>query len=409
MYMNKIYFKKSLTVSVIILFISISVITTSGNIVVEKTSTMSFDGITLYVGGLGPGNYTTIQAAVDDANIGDTVFVYDDSSPYYEHLVVSNSITLIGENKYTTIINGDGTNNTVWICANRVNISGFTVCNNKTQTNNAGIRISTNNCTISGNILTCNKYGILLRNFTCLTYYNTIVDNIVEGNNEVGLYIGESSNNTVSSNNITNNYIGLCLDVKSNDNIIFQNTITHHGYGGCIARDSSNNIICENTLVDNNCSILLYEYCHNNEISRNTITNNNYFGIYIVYSNKNNKISMNSVTNNPKSGISIGVFNDNTFISENHIADNGEGLEIWSKNCLIIKNNFINNQKQAYFLFRLFRDFPRSRWDQNYWDDWHLQRPKPVKGSLAIIIIVFALRIPWIQFDWRPVQEPYDI
>jgi len=119
---------------------------------------------------------------------------------------------------------------------------------------------------------------------------------------------------------------------------------------------------------------------------------------------------MNNVTNNPKSGISIGVYNDNTFISENHISDNGEGVEVWSKNCLITKNNFMNNQRQAYFLFRLFRDFPRSRWNQNYWDDWHFQCPKPIIGSLSIIImIVFALRIPWVSFDRHPVQEPYDI
>jgi parallel beta-helix repeat protein len=371
---------------------------------------LTLGGNWLYVGGSGPGNYSTIQAAINDTSDGDSVYVYDDSSPYYEHLAVNNSITLLGENKYTTVINGDGTKNTIWICTDRVNINGFTVCNNKTETNNAGIRISANYCTISGNILTCNKYGILLRNFTCSTCYNTIINNIIEYNYDVGLYIGESSNNTISGNNITNNYVGICVDTESTDNLIFQNTIAHHDYGGYISRDSSNNKICENILVDNNCSILLYEYCDNNEISRNTITNNNYFGIYIVYSNKNNKISMNTITNNQKSGISIEVFNDNTSVSENHIADNGLGAEVWSKNCLITKNNFINNQKQAYFLFRLFRDFPRSRWNQNYWDDWHFQCPRPIIGSLAIIItIAFALKIPWITFDRHPAKEPYDI
>jgi len=368
----------------------------------------SVRGGILYVGGSGEGNYTKIQDAIDNASDGDTVFVYDDSSPYYEHLIVTNSITLLGENKYTTVIKGDGTRNTFWICIDRVNISGFTVCNNKTQTNNAGIRISSNYCTISDNILTSNKYGVLLRNFTCPTYFNTIVNNIVEGNTEVGLYIGESFNNTISGNNITNNYIGICLDVKSIDNLIFQNSITYHNYGGCIARDSSNNKIYENMLVDNNCSILLYEYCHNNNISRNTITNNNYFGIYIVNSNKNNKISMNTVTNNFKLGISIGVYNDNTIVSENHIKNNGKGVEVWSKNCLITKNNFINNQKQAYFLFRLFSDFPRTKWDQNYWDDWHFQCSRPIIGSLAIIIIIFGVRIPWIIFDKNPAREPYN-
>ena len=37
----------------------------------------NIDGDTLYVGGDGPNNYTTIQSAIDDAVDGNTVFVYD--------------------------------------------------------------------------------------------------------------------------------------------------------------------------------------------------------------------------------------------------------------------------------------------------------------------------------------------
>ena len=62
----------------------------------------------MYVGGSGPGNYTRIQSAIDYAFDGDTVFVYDDSSPYYENIEVKKSVYLIGENKDTTIINGGG-------------------------------------------------------------------------------------------------------------------------------------------------------------------------------------------------------------------------------------------------------------------------------------------------------------
>ena len=56
---------------------------------------------TLYVGGGGPGNYTTIQIALDAASAGDTVFVYNGT--YYENLVIKKNIALIGENKNTTI------------------------------------------------------------------------------------------------------------------------------------------------------------------------------------------------------------------------------------------------------------------------------------------------------------------
>ena len=58
-----------------------------------------------YVGGSGPGNFTQIQDAIDNASNGDTIFVYDDSSPYFEHLSIQKQINLIGENKETTISN----------------------------------------------------------------------------------------------------------------------------------------------------------------------------------------------------------------------------------------------------------------------------------------------------------------
>jgi hypothetical protein len=75
------------------------------------------DGKILYVGGSGPNNYTSIQDALNEANEGDTIFVYNDSSPYYENLIINKSIKLIGENRDTTIIDGRG-RNVVEIIAN---------------------------------------------------------------------------------------------------------------------------------------------------------------------------------------------------------------------------------------------------------------------------------------------------
>ena len=54
-------------------------------------------GNTLYVGGDGPGNYTRIQDAVNNASDGDTVFVYDDSSPSFERISINKSINLVGQ------------------------------------------------------------------------------------------------------------------------------------------------------------------------------------------------------------------------------------------------------------------------------------------------------------------------
>ncbi len=60
------------------------------------------DGNTLYVGGSGPDNYTSIQDAINNASNGDTIFVY--SGRYYEDIYIWKNINLIGEDRNTTII-----------------------------------------------------------------------------------------------------------------------------------------------------------------------------------------------------------------------------------------------------------------------------------------------------------------
>ena len=48
----------------------------------DNLENRGFYGNILYVGGSGPGNYTKIQDALDNATEGDTVYVY--SNTYYE-------------------------------------------------------------------------------------------------------------------------------------------------------------------------------------------------------------------------------------------------------------------------------------------------------------------------------------
>jgi hypothetical protein len=89
-------------------------------------------GQTWYVGGSGPGNYSSIQVAVNMANNGDAVFVYDDSSPYHEQVVIGKSIMLLGENKDTTVIDGGGVyGRNILIAASGVTIRGFTLQNTR--------------------------------------------------------------------------------------------------------------------------------------------------------------------------------------------------------------------------------------------------------------------------------------
>jgi len=73
-------------------------------------------------------NYTTIQAAIDanETLDGHTIFV--EVGVYYESVFVSKNLTLIGENRDTTIIDGNGTGDVVQLGTN-ANVTNFTIRN----------------------------------------------------------------------------------------------------------------------------------------------------------------------------------------------------------------------------------------------------------------------------------------
>ena len=95
-----------IVIGITILFLGPCIIPTVAMDNLKESHIIQYSGKTLYVGGSGEGNYTKIQDAIDDASDGDTVFVYDDSSPYYENVIVDKSINLIGEDKETTVVDG---------------------------------------------------------------------------------------------------------------------------------------------------------------------------------------------------------------------------------------------------------------------------------------------------------------
>jgi len=178
--------KKLLVIVVIILFIGMTISSSTG-LYVEKQSIkpLSFGNI-LYVGGSGPNNYSKIQDAIDNASDGDTVFVYDDSSPYYENLIVDKPITLKGENKETTVINGSESEIVVNISSDNVILSGFTILNH-------------------GN------YSSLTSIIVIHSNYNIISGNIITGNAHYGIDILYSEYSIISGNTITSVYTGIGL------------------------------------------------------------------------------------------------------------------------------------------------------------------------------------------------------
>ncbi|MCD6411333.1 MAG: right-handed parallel beta-helix repeat-containing protein, partial [Thermoplasmata archaeon] len=175
-----------------------------------KANALSNGAKVLYVGGSGPGNYSRIQDAINDANDGDTVFVYDDSSPYHESIVVNKSINLIGENKNTTIIDGSGYWNGIIISADRVNVSGFKIINfGYGYGQGAAISVRSSYCCIKDNIVMDNPGdGIQVFYGSC----NLISNNDVINNRGEGINIYKSDKNLIDHNYIESNYRGVFVN-----------------------------------------------------------------------------------------------------------------------------------------------------------------------------------------------------
>lgn len=238
-------FRRVLTISIFIVFLNLN-IATSTSLLFEKTEKNSFDGNILFVGGYGPGNYSQIQDAIDDAKPGDTVFVY--SGVYFANIVVDKSISLIGENQENTIIE-DGSNG-ISIIADGVIVERFTIQNCGGFWHLCGVYVNSNNNRIS---------------------------NLTITNNEVlnGVFIEDAFNNTVSKNIITdNNYFGIRLEYAS-QNKIFKNLVSNVISDGIMISESSNNQIYENTFKQ--CSwngIEINPNSFDNKIYHNNILNN---------------------------------------------------------------------------------------------------------------------------------------
>ena len=372
--------KKVLTIGIMLLFIGMTISSATEINLEKQSSVVTLGGNILYVGGNGTGNYTNIQDAIIDSENGDTVFVYDEGSPYFENLNVSKSISLIGEDRDTTVINGSGGEIVVNISADGVIVSGFTI--------------------VSYKIINTETYLLDIQSDN-----NVIHDNLVTGNTTYGIFIYDSAYNNISNNIINGDFIWSGVAIQfCNHTTINNNIISVKGHGITLW-SSNNNRVIGNTIT----------YCSN--------------GIFLSLT-INSYIYGNMITNNNYTGIALDGFSANSVIIRNNISYNEWiGILIFgnSLNDEIIQNNFIGNKKKnAYFVHPLSwiitiviiegikPFFPKIYWNGNYWDETRLQSyfiPGFICPTGRIFSFFPQIRFPinWINLDRNPAQEPYNI
>jgi parallel beta-helix repeat protein len=253
---------------VCMLMISATVVPISAQGISKTASAPLMTGTIFYVGGVGPNNYTTIQDAIDNASDGDTVFVFDDSSPYQENIIVDKSISLVGENRTTTVIDGGEPSDSVVLRADRVTLQGFTLTH--TTGKHYGVRVGSFHNIIQGNIITNNMIGIHLIDVDA----NIIDDNILTENSYGGIYQYACDDTRITNNTISGveQTGGVCIYYESHRALITYNTISGNTAGIAIAQ-SNDNTVSHNNVIGNTIGVDI-DMGSNNLITQNNIQKN---------------------------------------------------------------------------------------------------------------------------------------
>ncbi|MBS3749190.1 MAG: hypothetical protein KGY67_05770 [Candidatus Thermoplasmatota archaeon] len=197
--------------------------------------------------------WNSIQYAIDHSKEYDPIYVFE--GIYNESIIIDTIVHLQGENKTTTVIDGNGNDDVVKILSDGVIIEGFTIQHCGKNPWNAGISIqpkksfkslpivikdnsiqNNKNCgiyidvktgllsptiTIIENEIIYNNYGIYIQNGAV---QKEISLNSISGNN-YGIYMLHSKKDAILANTIENNYIGLFLNDVKKEEIRFNNFI----------------------------------------------------------------------------------------------------------------------------------------------------------------------------------------
>jgi parallel beta-helix repeat protein len=318
------------------------------------------------------GYHSIQQAIINGATLnGDTIYVK--SGTYKENIIIDKAVNLIGEEKETTILDGNNIGSVLRILASGANITNFTIKNgnaleggqNITDTtallsiilqyydlyySQTTLDISTLNTTLLENIANqideiyksnpdlFTSAGIILSGAdNC-----TIVNNIVTDNNK-GIIISSSTNNTLKNNILINNKHGFgvigqtvehysnYVDTSNSVNgkpiyyLINQHNIEVPPDTGFLALVNCTTITAQNLQLSNNYNGLLLVNTFNSKIVNNLFTDN-YEGLKIVSSANNTLLNNNMNNNTYNLNIDLTLLSD----IDNSNKIDGKTIYIWN-------------------------------------------------------------------------------
>ena len=234
--------------------------------------------------------YNSIQEAISSfaTYAGDTILVKP--GKYQENIVITKPVSLISQNKDTTIIDGAKNGTALTIVSDNVTVTGFIVQNGGNFSSGTGEGIlldNAHNCSLIGNTVTNSYNGIFLNDS-----FNNVLRNNTMSNNKFNFGVSASNitnyiNNVDTSNSVNGKPIYYWVN-KSN--------MTVPSNAGFIALINCTDATVQNLNLSDNYEGLLLAYVKNSTVTNNTIINN-YEGI-VLDNSSGNTLKGNDINSN---------------------------------------------------------------------------------------------------------------
>ena len=245
---------------------------------------------------VGTGQYTTIQAAVNAAQPGDTILI--PPGTYSENVLVNKSLIIksSGGAATTTVKAAVPSSDVFLLSGSGIRVEGLTLTGGR-----AGVEFSgASQSSVTDIIAHDNEYAVLIEHAA-----NNKVSASNLSNNGYGIYLDGSSGNTFSGNVATyekgnGNALGDGIYMReSNSNAIVQNVLSNNHVYGISLLSSSNNVLSNNSINANEeFAVRLRDDSNNNTFTFNTFSGNAKLAVYSGYSS-GNRFYLNNFVNNP--------------------------------------------------------------------------------------------------------------
>ena len=350
-----------------------------------------------------PDDYPTIQKAINNANDEDTIIVR--AGTYYENLVVDKSIILSGENRDTTIIDGGENSDVVYVSADYVTITGFTVTNSATSGFfYSGINLNDiSNINISGNIISNNMRGINI----IFTENSVIHDNIFI--NDGIVFDGGCKFD------FDHDVQGNTINGKPLYYYKYKNDFTVPTDAGQVILYNCDNVMIKDMNIDNTDCAIQLTYCDGCVIKDSYLSNIDVYGIMVDYTNRltiqeNNLDSSGSfgmiLSNSEDCIVENNTLTGNTWVGislyigclDNVISDNNIELDITSRifdfpsigiwvRYYCNFNNFIGNKISNCHIGLWMESSDQNTIERNLIEECHIATTQQTETSINDLIV----------------------